>query len=417
MRSIIQKIWECLKRIADFFGIKLDPLRIARVIAKIIHRKKRIWVFGSWFGEKYSDNSRYFYEYIIQKHPEIYPVWITKTQRVKVYLDRRGDHCFMRDSLLSYLALAVCEAVFYTMSVNADLSNRKWLFHSLQVQLWHGMPIKMIGVDAKKPQETLEANAKHYKDDLVIATSPLTQATLMRAFVHSEAIVKVTGLPRNDIFSSDESKKQKFKNILGIEAAKKVVVYLPTFRDSDMFVGRKATDVIRQIQSEEKLKELLRKYNTILLIKPHYHVENSVSSHFYIQDDFIKVITIPEDYDIPDLLEIANVLITDYSSCFIDYLLLDRPIIFYQYDIEKYQQQERGFYYRLEEISVGPRIFNFEHFVSTLEKTLQGQDDFCDRRKKIRELFHSYLDKNACLRVFRAVSDKLEGRKISHEEM
>ena len=403
--DITHKIWKYLKGGAAFFGIKLDAVRVARFIAKAVYRKKRIWVFGSWYGEKYADNSRYFYEYVIKYHPEITPIWVTKNSKVFQFLKKKKYRCYLIRSFQWLLALVSGEAFFFSASARLDFDfNKRWSFPSaLLIQLWHGMPIKHIGRQEEKGENRI------YHDDLVIATSSFTQKTLEQAFGHDSTIVKITGLPRNDALF-DRKDIEKLRTHLEIPRNAKIILYLPTFRDNDIFFGVHASMIIQQIMDSERHKEILNRYGAILLIKSHFCVEKEMRVKKIEGKNEIRLISLDESTDVSGLLKITDVLITDYSSCYIDYLLLGRPVIFYQYDLEEYQRKSRGFYYSLDEICAGHRAFNIQQLADCLEAALSGKDGFYKEREKMLAFFHTYRDNSACERVFNNISEKLKKR-------
>ena len=104
--------------------------------------------------------------------------------------------------------------------------------------------------------------------------------------------------------------------------------------------------------------------------------------------------------DVMELLKYVDVLITDYSSIYIDFLLLDRPIIFLPYDIDEYQQY-RGFLYDYAAVTPGPKPKTLDSFLEEMDNALKG--DLAVNYNEVKNQFHFYQDDNSSKRVFDAI--------------
>ncbi|MBK8233262.1 MAG: CDP-glycerol glycerophosphotransferase family protein [Candidatus Eisenbacteria bacterium] len=120
--------------------------------------------------------------------------------------------------------------------------------------------------------------------------------------------------------------------------------------------------------------------------------------------------TLGADRDVQEVLGEADVLITDYSSCYIDYLLCDRPILFYCHDLDRYRS-ERGFYFEYESVTPGPRTASVEELIRHLDAALSGKDEYVASRAQLRERFFKDPDAGSCERVYAAVQAAVEARR------
>ncbi|MCR0504321.1 CDP-glycerol glycerophosphotransferase family protein, partial [[Clostridium] innocuum] len=118
---------------------------------------------------------------------------------------------------------------------------------------------------------------------------------------------------------------------------KNIVLYAPTWRDNSFVTSGYTFDLQADFR---KWKEILGD-DSILLFKPHYLIINKFENDPMLEG-FLYSIDAKED--INDLYVIADQLITDYSSVFFDYAILNRPIYFYMYDLDEYKEELRGFY-------------------------------------------------------------------------
>ena len=95
-----------------------------------------------------------------------------------------------------------------------------------------------------------------------------------------------------------------------------------------------------------------------------------------------------ENCESQELLDAADVLITDYSSCYIDFLLLNRPIIFYNYDMEAYQSNDRKLYFEYNEVTPGAKCSNAKALYDELVAIFNGDDKYLTDRQRVCDLFY-----------------------------
>ena len=88
--------------------------------------------------------------------------------------------------------------------------------------------------------------------------------------------------------------------------------------------------------------------------------------------------------DIQELLMDTDILISDYSSTYIDYLLLDRPLIFYNFDYEDYLQNDREMYYDYDEVTPGYKAATFDELMTELDSIAKDEDHFVEERQRVR---------------------------------
>ena len=96
----------------------------------------------------------------------------------------------------------------------------------------------------------------------------------------------------------------------------------------------------------------------------------------------------------------TDILITDYSSVYFDFLLLDRPVIFTPFDIKEYINKDRQLYYDYDKVTPGPRCNNWNEVLIELDKILRGEDGYKKERQQINDYFNKYKDANSSKRVY-----------------
>ena len=102
--------------------------------------------------------------------------------------------------------------------------------------------------------------------------------------------------------------------------------------------------------------------------------------------------------DIYPILKYSDGLITDYSSIYFDYLLLDKPILYYIPDIEEYESQDRGFYEPYENLTAGIYAKTEDELLKGLTDIINGVDNYKEKRKALRDRMFVYQDGNNCKR-------------------
>ncbi|MCP4220690.1 MAG: hypothetical protein GY765_39045, partial [bacterium] len=115
-------------------------------------------------------------------------------------------------------------------------------------------------------------------------------------------------------------------------------------------------------------------------------------------------------YDLKDIypfLPLADLLITDYSSIYFDYLLLDRPIVFFPYDLETYINEERGLIFEYDRLTPGPHCFSREELEKEVFTALVDlKDSYKEKREEIGKLAFTYRDGKSCQRVWRDIIEE-----------
>ncbi len=365
----------------------------------IVPKDKNTWVFGAWFGERYADNSKYLFEYVNKNYPKINTIWLTKNKIVYNDLKTKGYKVVLKKSLKGIYFSMRAKVFIVCQSKKEDIYPFVNDKVSVVVQLWHGIPLKKIGYDDKIYSF---CNARSQKNkikklffpfliesySLLIATSEETRKIFSQAFKIEKDKVKITGYPRNDRLFTVSKEEEYIK-----------IIYLPTFRKGRGFeVDLFSTYGFNVIEINKKLKN----NNAKLYIK--LHPVNKPPAHIIEQiHNSTQVEFVESSEDLYENLSTFDILITDYSSVFFDYLLLDKPIIFAPFDIEAYLKHDREFYYNYEDVTPGPKARNWNQVLIHIEEAIKYPNKYKKERKEIRDLFHKYQDGNSSMRVFNEI--------------
>ncbi len=277
------------------------------------------------------------------------------------------------------------------------------------VNLWHGIPLKKIG-NMLDPNADLDFST-HY-----LAPSPYTGELMAKAFGCDAAKLLYNGLPRCDLLFDAPTGKQAC-NILGFPDCTRLIGWMPTFRnaavseitDSDL-KNRSATGLPLLHDNDALLacNEILRAHHILLWIKLHPSEtgcpQNRTFSNILIQSDK-EFLSLQTDYY--RLLGSCDALITDYSSVYFDYLLLDRPLGFAIEDIDSYREN-RGFTAADPIAQMPGEILQSKEQLFAFLKSLfcHGEDRYKMQRNAVRERYCGDIDPHAVLSLLQKINLK-----------
>lgn len=357
---------------------------ILSTLLNLIPRSDKIFLFASF--PDFTDNSYAMYRYLKEKYGNSCKyVWIfTDKDSLKKY---KGIKAYRKYSLQSFYYFARARYVFFTHGLYSflDLHQGEKI-----VNLWHGMPLKVIGL-----MDTKHGGIDPTKADFLIATSPFFQDLMSRSFRNiDKEHVFVTGQPRNDMLFE---KSDYFKNN-NIDTSKyrSIGVWLPTYRQSitgDIRNDGVYNDNGISFLSMDELAELdtfLKEQKSLLIIK--LHPMDALQNISFDNFRNIKIIK-PKEFreQLYPLLGSSDYLLTDYSSVWIDYTILKRPIGFVMNDIDEYRDSRGLTIDRLDEKLPGRIIDSYDKltgFISNLpefdDTHLTLYNTYCDNRSSER---------------------------------
>lgn len=345
--------------------------------------KKRhdVVVFGALSYDSYRGNSKALFEFLQTNDCSVNAVWLCTNKKTYNAIKAAGYSAFFIYSpkgLYYYLVAGQ----FVVSSIFSYIIP----FRRRIIQLWHGVPLKKIVYDDCKSKFRLKKNSLIQRlqvgfYDYFLALSDTNVNQIKSAFGDNAKNIVISGYPANDQFFETS-----------IKSSGKRCIYAPTFRDNN-------SDLLENLNKlfNSSLPEFLVDENIELLIKLHpYSRLDNMTLNKLNKHPNLRLVN--ADVDINSILKDCDVLITDYSSVFIDFLLLDRPIVFLVFDLEMYLK-ERDFYYEYSEIIPGPEAVSWDIVEQYLKEVFSGVDSFKEKRKKIRNYFHYYQDGSSCKRV------------------
>ena len=370
---------------------------------KILSKRDRnIWIFGAWKGRKYDDNTRYLFEYVNRCHKEIRAIWFTKSDSSKQEVRNFGYEAYCFDEKEAKKIQKKAGVVIYTHGLS-DFGFYPRVGGAFVVSLWHGMAFKKIYNDKYSGwqlmlKKMLDRIFSWTYRDITMVTSEYTKRQFSSIFgLTKKDVVCITGQPRNDIFRAGLQKKDVLKD-LEIDCAKNVILYMPTYRGEAM--GANAMDnIVRHLYESAELANALDQTNSILVVKPHPLTPriNIPNRKNFIVLDWYMVGNNQE------LLAVSDALISDYSSCVIDFALLDRPIIFFLPDHEAFITQSEPLYKEFLDLCESEYCTTAEQLASKIKKPNKAVVN------TINNLFEDIAIKRTCYteNVYNAIVEHL----------
>ena len=265
--------------------------------------------------------------------------------------------------------------------------------------LWHACgAFKKFGMSTAEKifGGSREAKLKHpyYKNlSLVTVSAEEVVKNYIEAMALEDApdIVRPLGVSRTDLYFSKEHEvhsRNKIRSKIPDIACKRVILYAPTFR------GRVTTaESPTELRVNRLFAALGDKY--ILLIKRHPFVHNKIE----IENEFKNfAFDVSDDFGIEELMIASDLCITDYSSLVFEYSLLNRPLIFYCFDLDEYDDW-RGFYYDYNELTPGHKCVSTDEIINSI-KQIEKEDAFENERIAFKNRFMNACDGNSTERIW-----------------
>lgn len=388
--EILNKIFMRFRKSRYYFPVMKMFYNIAR---KVLPVDKKLILFESGIGKQYADSPKFIYEKIIKSGLKYKFVWVNNSN---IRFEDNNTIKIKRLSPKYYYYLA--RAKYWVNNQNFPTYIKKRP-QTIYLQTWHGTPLKKMLYDMKevhgRSDDYIERVGKAIKNwDYLISPSPYATKAFKSAFRYKNEVLEV-GYPRNDIFYKEDRRKlaQKVRNKLHLKQNKKIILYAPTFRDNQTLRKNKFYFDINM--DLNLMKESLGK-DYVLLLRMHVVISNQIEIDETLQDFVYNVSDYP---DIQELLLIADILITDYSSVMFDFANTGKPMLFYTYDLENYRDQIRGFYMDLEEEAPGPLVNNTNEIINSIKNIDRIKEDYQNKYNAFKQKYCPLDDGFASQRV------------------
>jgi len=367
---------------------------VQQAIARSSTVDKTLIFFESFGGRSFADSPKAIYEALLadERFSAFHFVWS---------FDHPENHRAEFDTLLRTTLVthntkayrqALHKAKYWVVNDLVALETAK-LPTQVMLQCWHGTPLKRLRSDVVEGTR----NATNSRADFVlmnkldvprwdhlISPSPYASRVFTTAFdleqLGKTDILLEVGYPRNEaLYHPDQERLEELRVALDLPTDKKIILYAPTWRD-DQYDVQQGYTYRATVDFDHLREELGDEY--VLLFRGHYYIKSGFDLERY--QGFVKNVS---DYDdVNDLFLLSDVLVTDYSSVCFDYANLDKPMIFFMYDKEHYEEELRGFYFS-ESVLPGEIVRTEQELAVALKDLRAYTEAWSDKRAEFRAEF------------------------------
>lgn len=360
---------------------------VCTVLDFLVPKNNRLILISSCGGNYPYGNALAVFRHIVKEEPDYKCFFILRNRNKRLEFgdwlsfDLRGLWCFLR---ARYIMMTHGESDFDPFGV----SPRKRV-----VQLWHGVPLKAMslaehGVVSKWHRFLLRRHNRLV--DVFLVSSMLEKAYIAECFGIPAFKLVVMGRPSLDSVARD----REVRNASGLR-----LLYAPTQRpngDLELFPFPDYSPAV--------LNEFLEKNNITVHVRLHRNTRHKIISEVAR----IELFSCDDYPDIYTHIHMFDCLITDYSSLYIDYLILDRPMIFLPYDLSSYQRHPGLLVDDYDFWTPGPKVKTLSGFLDTLQNILNGDDVFSSHRRAVSLLLNPPSATMPMADTFRGTMDLLQ---------
>lgn len=333
-------------------------------------------VYNSYNG-RYSDSPRVVHEALVARGDDVEHVWLSDAQHLGGFPARTATVPICTDEAVQ--ALESADLVVSNSHLEMDWRKRDGATY---VQTWHGTPLKRIHADVLWGPPGLLEHLSLDVDrwDVLLSPNAFSTATMRQAFRWDGEVLEI-GYPRNDVLVSPQAGaiRARVRHDLGIPDGRTAVLYTPTWRDDAFWEGGLDADPLA-LDIDRFTRDLGNDH--VLLLRLHYKLTGRLRA-----SDHPAVLDVSYHPDIAELYLAADAMVTDYSSTMFDFAVTGKPLLFYTYDMERYRDELRGFYFDLTAEPPGPVVPTTTALVEELASLDEVVRGYADAYERFRERF------------------------------
>lgn len=367
------------------------------------------WVFLPRRHGVLLDNVKYLFTWASAVRGNCW--FITPNPQVAEIVRAQGLAALPAQDAQAQALLRSAEHVFVDDVEFADYLPPAWWQGKSIIQLWHGSPLRKVGLPAAwSPQTTdvqerarLIERASGYR--AVISASPLYNRIFTTAFQAEQ--VWMTGYPRTDVLLRQWQPADAlfvdpaFNALQGLDRRIRLAVYAPAARVHGSALAGDDADW-------QLFDRFLRQHHVLLTVKLPAGDRHGMA--LFERHSFTNILALDPHSDVYPVLRLAHLLIADYSSLVADWLLLERPVVFFMPDHASYLRQSSGFFFDPLLRCPGEVTTSLAQLADAVARILEdGDAGYAGDRELVRRLCNSYQDGLACERILQVLADTAAG--------
>ena len=347
-------------------------------------RDKKLIVFCAMHCKTFDSNSKFLFLHFLQNEPDYNVQFVINDDEKRAALiEQYGNH-FIDTRTKEGKKLAIKAATWVVSWLDLPIGGLFLNFRRFVLHLGHGTPLKGLGCTEKDGKLIKKLYYKLNNTNITysLASSEFVATIIARCMGFTTKRVLVTGQPRTDaLFEKPVEVPELNKDSFNI-------LYAPTWRQHAEVKLFPFSDFDKQ-----KLEDFLVKNNIHIFIRFHPAYEESIPADI-LSIKNISLFSAKKYNEVMDYINCFDSLITDYSSIYLDYMLLERPIIFLPYDLEDYESTV-GFTMDYMENTPGPKPKSFNEFLEELNKIKNEPEEYCTHIHELNKKLNNST-KNAC---------------------
>lgn len=375
---------------------------LAKTINLFVKASPTWWVMSADNGHSYREGSKYLVEYMQRTHEEYHCFFVVRDKELWRSLTKQGVPCLYNYSLRGIIAIARAAVVVGTHDC-CDVLYAYRKKHRIYCYLMHGMPIKraynatpegMTMTKGRKASWWRDTGARlrqwlvlgfDFDDVSFIPVCSDFNRQFMETLFGEKIKVEILGMARNDaLFDHQRMEKERW---IGADG-KFVITYMPTHRAW----GNGAASPTPFINRPD-IQQWMRDNNVLFVMKNHPVMAEGIKE--IKETDVLRDIT-KAGYDPQSVIYYSDALITDYSSVWMDYLLLQRPILFYYYD--DFEKDDSGCLYNVPADFPGHVAYNEDELFALIRQVRENYDGMKPTPTIVNK-YHAHPDGNSCQRL------------------
>ncbi len=365
-------------------------------------------VFCSSYTTKFQFNSRYLFLYFLKNYKDWKVEFVINDEELRKSLVHEYGPHFIETNSLKGKFHALKAGVWVPSTLETPVSGLFLSFRRLVYHVGHGVPFKHFGNNENQMSLVKKIYIQLIKTNFsYLLSNNEAFIPVMAGYIDvPESKIVVNGLPRNDLMHIEKSLDLIKKVDPELPECRKSVLYAPTWRAYAELKFFPFDDL-----DPQTLEAFLEENKIVIFLRPH----PSYAGLLPPEIQKIKRIRMLDASKVPEIMEVLTVfdlLVTDYSSMFIDWLITEKPMAFLPYDLEEYAEKI-GFSVPFEEYTPGPKILTQSEFISEIGRLLSDSSYYVEERVKMNRWFNPVSRDNCRLNAEKIVALLREKGKIS----
>ncbi|MEG2908337.1 MAG: CDP-glycerol glycerophosphotransferase family protein [Erysipelotrichaceae bacterium] len=356
-------------------------------VSRFVKVKDNRILFETFKGEV-KDHPYFVYKYLVDNNIHDFDIKWCITKGNDVSRIKKSEIVYKK-TLSYYYLLMTSKYWIRTHSIETIVNKKD---NQVYIQMWHGPGCtKKEGFDTLPESERIGVIPHAKEWDYYIATDEASKEYIKTATGFNKTIVMIGNSRTDYLMQATPTHINRLKEKYKIKENEKVILYAPTFRESDI-----ESEVVHM-----KIHKICKLDNVRVILRLHPLLSDKIDLSEY-GDNIIDGNKVAQ---ITDLYLISDLMITDYSSVAFDYLTLNKPIIFYCYDIKLYQK-ERGFYFDYLNNLGGPLVEYEDDLVDCILRSDKLMDEYRIEYEKYKDFYNSTLnDGRVCERFVKMLRE------------